>query len=579
MSQLKEIRIETVRSENTSFWTSGNSPTQSAFGLDLAEVLLHVKALYLLTDRIVAASSFFFESEITRQITVALAPLFTRGELVYFVDSEFEDFEEHGATKIVTSPKALSSYSDRSLVSGRAEELSRLGHILKRPSCSISDKIVDIWIGDLQSTEPGSLGILLSEYFPNENERLELVAKLVIISRDRGHASFVWEYLGPKLVSLNLPQPLLRASKHRLSTMYARATSEVLELGVDRQELTLGPQYIHESSCFDSGIFLRCMDALGIHDSLSKLDAHQLISLKYSPEFLVFKEFYFVLIRTVGLRAIDAATWIVKYRQYSSDFASRAVTVEEFVKAFHYLCSALKQDSSRYKDPLEVLLTSYSLTHKLTIEAFIEMIRSLEKSDVSGLPAKMSLDLSQVSIVNEGSGLILPPPSENEDFLRVIGGVIERFRLFVEEQGGWRLLWDGKCESEKSEKNIQVLFKGIVQRECAANGISLDAEVNLGRGPVDFKFSNGYRRRAHLEIKKLENSDFWNGLSKQLPSYMYSDRVVDGWFLGVLFRNTQANKRKTDELKYRVAETSRRNKLNLSFALIDASPKSSASNL
>ncbi|MEJ7623782.1 MAG: hypothetical protein WKF34_07295 [Pyrinomonadaceae bacterium] len=577
MSQLKEIGIETVRSENTSFWTSGNAPTQSAFQLDFAEVLLHVKALYLLTDRIVAASSFFFESEITRQITLDLAPLFTRGELVYFVDSEVEDFEEHGDTKIVTSPEELNSYNDPSLVKDRAEELSGLGYILKRPSCSISDKIVDIWIRDIQSTEPGSLGVLLAKYFPNENERLDLVGKLVIISRDRGRASFVWEYLGPKLILLKLPPPILRASKHRLSTMYAQATSEVLGLGVDRHELTLAPQYIQQSSCFDSGIFLRCMGALGIQDSLSRLDAHQLIRLKYSPEFVAFKDFYFILIRTVGLRAIDAANWIVKYRQYSKVFAMDAVTVEDFVSAFHQICRALKQDPDRYKNPLEVLLTAYNLTHKLTIDAFIEVIESLEKSARPN--TEISIDTSQGSMVYGKSGLILPPPSKDEEFRKIIVGVIENFRLYIEEQGGWRLLWNEGYSSERSEKNIQVLFKGIVQSECASAGISLDAEVDLGRGPVDFKFSNGYRQRAHLEIKKLENSDFWNGLSKQLPSYMRSDRVVDGWLLAVLFRDTQSNSRRIAKLENRVAKTSAERKLNLNFALIDARPKSSASNL
>lgn len=378
MAQLKEIGIETVRSENTSFWTSANAPTQSAFQLDFKEVLLHVKALYLLTDRIVAASSFFFESAITRDVTVALEPLFSRGEIIYFVDSEVEDFDEHGISKIETTPK-LASYKDRVVVKGRAKKLAELGYILKRPSCSISDKIVDIWIRDLCSEAPGALGGLLLKYFPNENERLEIVSKLVGISRNRGHESFVWEYLKPKLESFKLPQPFLRASKYRLSTMYARATSDLLDVAVDRSELTLTSPFIQDSSCYDSDIFLRCMESLGVRESLAHLDPLQLIALKYSHEFIAFKEFYFILIKTVGFRSIEVAHWLVKYRYLSRRFALRGVTRDEFVGLFQRLCKSIKKSPRRYKTPLEVLLNAYSLTNVLTIEAFVELIRQPER--------------------------------------------------------------------------------------------------------------------------------------------------------------------------------------------------------
>lgn len=582
MSQLKEIGIDTVRSENTAFWTSANAPTQSAFRLDVREVLLHVKVLYLLTDRIVAAS--FFESEITRTVTLELEPLFSRGEIVYFVDSEVEDFDEHGASKIETSPKELKSYNDRAVVMDRATGLTNLGYILKRPSCSISDKIVDIWVHDLYSDAPGSLRSLLLKYFPNESERLELVSKLVGISRDRGNKSFVWEYLAPKLERLRIPTPLIKASKHRLSTMYSRATSEVLGVAVDRGELTLSSPLIRASSCYDSSIFLRCMDSLGVRDSLATLDAYELIKLKHSPEFLAFKEFYFSLIETVGFQPPEVANWLIKYRYFSKGFISREISVNEFIAMFAGLCKSVKKDARSYSTPLEVLLNTYRLTNVLTIEAFVELIQQLNttRERTGGVQVASRL---RGTIVGEREriitgNLIIPPPTEHEDFIALIKVMIDRFRWFVEEQRGWQLLWSDKSYStEKSEGDIQLLFKGIVHAFCEANDISIDPEVNFGRGPIDFKFSNGYRRRAHLEIKKLDNVRFWKGLSEQLPSYMRSDRVWDGWFLAVSFRETESNKKKISEIEARVAETSRRTKLNLDFALVDASPKTSASKL
>jgi hypothetical protein len=99
-----------------------------------------------------------------------------------------------------------------------------------------------------------------------------------------------------------------------------------------------------------------------------------------------------------------------------------------------------------------------------------------------------------------------------------IQAVVERFKHFVEEQAGWRLFWNDD-RSEKPEEAAQLAFLGVARGYCEANNVVLDREVNLGRGPVDFKFSNGYEARALLEFKKLHNGRFWNGLLRQLPSY------------------------------------------------------------
>jgi hypothetical protein len=174
--------------------------------------------------------------------------------------------------------------------------------------------------------------------------------------------------------------------------------------------------------------------------------------------------------------------------------------------------------------------------------------------------------------------LQLPAVQSGEEFANVIALVIRQFRLFVEEQGGWELLWDSSGK-DKPERAAQLLFRGIAQHYCKANNISLDAEVNLGRGPVDFKFSNGYSRRAHLEVKKLHNGKFWNGLESQLPSYMKSDEVSDGWFVAVRYRNGKGAQNRINDLDNRVAKLADTNKLNLRYGVVDVRPKQSASKL
>jgi hypothetical protein len=164
-----------------------------------------------------------------------------------------------------------------------------------------------------------------------------------------------------------------------------------------------------------------------------------------------------------------------------------------------------------------------------------------------------------------------------KQFDTVIELVIERFRLFIEEQRGWFLLWDGS--DEKPELAAQLIFYGIARNYCEANNIVIDPEVDCGRGPVDFKFSNGYKRRAHLEVKKLNNGRFWNGLDRQLPAYLSSDSVRKGWFLAVRYRDGKQWDKKQAELPGRVKRAAKAHGRDLRAALVDARRPLSASKL
>jgi hypothetical protein len=167
--------------------------------------------------------------------------------------------------------------------------------------------------------------------------------------------------------------------------------------------------------------------------------------------------------------------------------------------------------------------------------------------------------------------------SDAAEFAAVIDVIVDRFRHFVEENGGWRLLWHKGAE--KPEEAAQLVFLGIAMAYCEANGIVVDREVQLGRGPVDFKFSNGYEHRALLEVKKVENGKFWNGLRAQLLSYMKSDKVTDGWFLAVRYRDTGVAEKRVVTLPKAVKDLAAESGLNLRYGLVDARSKTSASKL
>jgi len=173
--------------------------------------------------------------------------------------------------------------------------------------------------------------------------------------------------------------------------------------------------------------------------------------------------------------------------------------------------------------------------------------------------------------------LAIAPAQTPEEFDAAIEQMIDRFKIFIEEQGGWWLLWDGF--DEKPERAPQLVFHGIARNYCAANNIVISPEADFGRGPVDFTFSNGYTRRAHLEVKKLHNGKFWNGLDRQLPTYMASDEVEKGWFLAVRYRDGTKWDKRERELPGRVRAAAEHHGGDLRATLVDARRRESASRL
>lgn len=132
--------------------------------------------------------------------------------------------------------------------------------------------------------------------------------------------------------------------------------------------------------------------------------------------------------------------------------------------------------------------------------------------------------------------------SENShDFGKFLSKMICQFVDFIENNSGYKLLWNDN-KSPKSEEASQLLFTGIIKHYCRANDIDLSREVNLGRGPVDFKFSQGYQNRALLEVKLARNGKFWHGLDKQLVKYLKVEDISLGFFVVICYNDVDMAK-------------------------------------
>lgn len=156
--------------------------------------------------------------------------------------------------------------------------------------------------------------------------------------------------------------------------------------------------------------------------------------------------------------------------------------------------------------------------------------------------------------------------------------VVDQFRHFVESQRGWSLLWNDDG-SDKPETAVQLVFLGVAQPYLRYFNVELDREVELGRGPVDFKASSGSTARLLIEVKKLHNGKFWNGLRDQLPSYMTSDATAHGWFVAVQYRSNKAAFDRLRQLPAEVALAARKSNTHLRYADVDARRPVSASNI
>lgn len=168
-------------------------------------------------------------------------------------------------------------------------------------------------------------------------------------------------------------------------------------------------------------------------------------------------------------------------------------------------------------------------------------------------------------------------PQEPAEFSQFIETIIDAFVQNVENQDGWLLLWHES--TPRNERIVQALFRSVVIHYCRANGIDLSGEPNAGRGPVDFKFSQGWHRRALVEVKLTSNSKYWGGLQKQTVQYLKSEEVRAAFYLSVnLADNDYLENRRSKVLE--VAErVSREADKEIRVKFVDARRKPSASKL
>lgn len=126
--------------------------------------------------------------------------------------------------------------------------------------------------------------------------------------------------------------------------------------------------------------------------------------------------------------------------------------------------------------------------------------------------------------------LSLVRPANHNQALEVVIAICARFGQLVESNGLHQLLYDEQKDL-RNERFAQLLFFGIADCYCEANGLDLNREPNAGRGPVDFKVSRGYEVRVAVEVKYSSNTRLVHGYMKQLPIYEAAEQTQHSVYL------------------------------------------------
>jgi len=111
---------------------------------------------------------------------------------------------------------------------------------------------------------------------------------------------------------------------------------------------------------------------------------------------------------------------------------------------------------------------------------------------------------------------------------------IEYLKQVIENQDGYRIFYvDGKAVER--EKDLQILFKLVWEGSPS----SVDAEVNNGRGPVDFKISRGARDGTLVEFKLASNSQLERNLENQVAIYEKANNITQSYKVILFFTEHQ----------------------------------------
>jgi hypothetical protein len=108
---------------------------------------------------------------------------------------------------------------------------------------------------------------------------------------------------------------------------------------------------------------------------------------------------------------------------------------------------------------------------------------------------------------------------------------------------------------------------------CALADVDMTRESDAGRGPVDFKFSAGWHRRALIEVKLLSSTKLFRGADAQLPRYLASEQISCAYYVCLGFTDRDLRPERLTRVRATCAACEARSGSVVIPRFIDARPK------
>jgi hypothetical protein len=208
----------------------------------------------------------------------------------------------------------------------------------------------------------------------------------------------------------------------------------------------------------------------------------------------------------------------------------------DMIRDFHYLPEALPDDAIRGQvdnyfkkildmEPEDATADERRNATRETLLAFPELVDYFIKhKEDTGDEAKNVND-EKVELARQLFTESLPELialARQTEFYDVPGDSYENalkraryLKQVIENNDGYRLFWDSNGEPIRREHDLGTLFR----LTWFGSAFDANAEVNNGRGPVDFKASIGSLDKSLIEFKLASNSKLRQNLKKQVAIY------------------------------------------------------------
>jgi hypothetical protein len=132
--------------------------------------------------------------------------------------------------------------------------------------------------------------------------------------------------------------------------------------------------------------------------------------------------------------------------------------------------------------------------------------------------------------INQPLNIGKPVAASGSELKRIVAEIVTQFCHLVENCGLNKELYR-EDKTPRHESTAQRIFFSVAYAYCKANNIDISPEIDTGNGKVDFKFSQGFKKRVLVEIKLSTNSGAVAGFTNQLEHYKHSQETESATYL------------------------------------------------